>query len=107
MITHSGGQALDPATRRDRIEAGRVVLRRACDDDLAMFHAAMSDPGVMRYWSTPPHEDLATSRDWVAAMIAADPQISDDFVIRPTGCWQSLNTSSTRRVIRSSRSMGW
>lgn len=95
MIAHSGGQALDPAARRDRIEAGRVVLRRACDDDLAMFHAAMSDPGVMRYWSTPPHEDLATSRDWVAAMIAADPQISDDFVIevggRPIGklgCWR-------------------
>lgn len=87
--------ALDPATRRDRIEAGPVILRRARSEDLAMFHAAMSDPAVMRYWSTPPHEDLATSRDWVEAMVAADYTISDDFVIevdgRPAGklgCWR-------------------
>ena len=86
---------LDPATRRDRIVAGRIVLRRARLDDLAMFHAAMSDPGVMRYWSTPPHEDLATTRDWVESMVGADPAISDDFVIeldgRPIGklgCWR-------------------
>lgn len=95
-MTGFGDQpTLDPATRRDRIEAGRVILRRARSDDLAMFHAAMSHPGVMRYWSTPPHEDLATSRDWVESMIAADPAISDDFVIEVAGqpigklgCWR-------------------
>jgi [ribosomal protein S5]-alanine N-acetyltransferase len=86
---------LDQAKRRDRIEAGRVVLRRARSDDLAMFHAAMSDPVVMRYWSTPAHEHLDTSRDWVEAMVAADPAISDDFVIElggqaigKLGCWR-------------------
>lgn len=88
-------EGLDPATRQDRIEAGRVVLRRAVAGDLAMFHAAMSDPVVMRYWSTPPHPDLATTRDWLGAMIAADPAASDDFVIEidrqpagKLGCWQ-------------------
>lgn len=88
-------EGLDPATRQDRIEAGRVVLRRARPDDLAMFHAAMSDPGVMRYWATPPHPDLATTEQWLADMIAADPLISDDFVIEyqgqpigKMGCWR-------------------
>ncbi|MEA3264199.1 MAG: GNAT family N-acetyltransferase [Pseudomonadota bacterium] len=88
-------EGLDPATRRDRIEAGRVVLRRAMPGDLAMIHAAMSDPGVMRYWATPSHADLATSRDWLEAMIAADPAISDDFIIEhdgqaigKIGCWR-------------------
>jgi ribosomal-protein-alanine N-acetyltransferase len=89
-------EGLDPTTRRDRIEAGRVVLRRARSDDLAMFHGAMSDAGVMRYWSTPPHADLTTTRDWVESMVGADPAISDDFVIevagRPIGklgCWRT------------------
>lgn len=88
-------ERLDPATRRDRIEAGRVVLRRAAADDLAMFHAAMSDPVVMRYWSTPPHADLVTTQDWLDGMIVADPAESDDFVIEvggqpagKLGCWQ-------------------
>jgi len=88
-------EGLDPATRRDRIEAGRVVLRRAAADDLPMFHVAMSDPAVMRYWSTLPHPDLATTRDWLDGMIAADPGSSDDFVIEvdgqpagKLGCWQ-------------------
>jgi RimJ/RimL family protein N-acetyltransferase len=88
-------EGLDPATRLDRIEAGRLTLRRARSDDLAMFHAAMSDAAVMRYWSTPPHTDLAVSRDWVEAMVGADPAISDDFVIEVAGqpigklgCWR-------------------
>ena len=88
-------EGLDPATRQDRIEAGRVVLRRAVPSDLAMIHAAMSDPGVMRYWATPPHADIDTSRDWLEAMIAADPAVSDDFIIEhdgqpigKMGCWQ-------------------
>lgn len=88
-------EGLDPATRCDRIDAGRVVLRRAAADDLPMFHAAMSDPAAMRYWSTLPHPDLATTRDWLDGMIAADPGSSDDFVIEvdgqpagKLGCWQ-------------------
>lgn len=88
-------EGLDPATRQDRIEAGRVVLRRALPSDLAMIHAAMSDSGVMRYWATPPHVDIDTSRDWLEAMIAADPVISDDFIIEhdgqpigKMGCWR-------------------
>jgi len=88
-------EGLDPASREDRIVAGRVVLRRARQGDLAMFHSAMSDVGVMRYWSTPPHADLATTEAWLTDMIAADPQLSDDFVIEyqgqpigKMGCWR-------------------
>ena len=76
---------LDPATRLDRIETARLVLRRATCDDLDAFHAAMSDPGVMRYWSTPPHADIEQSRLWLAAMVEADPATSDDFVIELNG----------------------
>jgi RimJ/RimL family protein N-acetyltransferase len=88
-------EGLDPATKRDRVDGQRVTLRRAVPGDLAMIHAAMSDPGVMRYWSTPAHADPATTRDWLAAMIAADPALSDDFVIEhegqpigKMGCWR-------------------
>lgn len=35
----------------------------------------------MRYWSTPPHEDITQTRDWLAAMIASPPEGSDDFLI--------------------------
>lgn len=95
MTEQCGSPELDPATRRDRIEAGRIVLRRARPDDLAMLHAAMSDPDVMRYWSTPPHGEIDTTWDWLEGMIAADPAINDDFIIEhdgqpigKMGCWR-------------------
>lgn len=88
-------EGLNPASRRDRIEAGRIALRRARPDDVDMFHAAMRDPAVMRYWSTPPHSEFATTRDWLDGMISADPATSDDFVIEgdgqaagKLGCWK-------------------
>lgn len=79
------GLILDPATRLERIETARLVLRRATYDDLDAFHAAMRDPGVMRYWSTPPHADIEQTRLWLTAMAEADPAISDDFVIELGG----------------------
>ena len=76
---------LDPATRLDRIETARLVLRRATLRDLDAFHAVMRDPRAMRYWSTPPHQDIEQTRLWLTAMVAADPAISDDFVIELGG----------------------
>lgn len=63
----------------------RLVLRKARPDDLAALHAMMSDAETMRYWSTPPHADLATTRDWLDSMIAAPPETSDDFIVEKDG----------------------
>ena len=79
------GVILDPATRLDRIETARLVLRRATLQDLPAFHAAMRDPHAMRYWSTPPHDDIEQTRQWLTGMIEADAATSDDFVIELDG----------------------
>lgn len=76
---------LDLVTRLERIETARLVLRRATIDDLEAFHTVMRDPGVMRYWSTPPHAEIEQTRLWLTSMVEADPAISDDFVIELDG----------------------
>lgn len=63
----------------------RLRLRRARVSDLAAMHAVLSNAQAMRYWSTPPHADLAQTRAWLEAMIAADPNESDDFVVERDG----------------------
>jgi [ribosomal protein S5]-alanine N-acetyltransferase len=67
------------------IRTERLVLRRARADDLAALHAIMSDPQALRYWSTPPHPDLATTQAWLDSMIAAPPEASDDFIVELKG----------------------
>jgi RimJ/RimL family protein N-acetyltransferase len=64
-------------------------------EDINAFHAILSDPLAMRYWSRPPHTELDETRAWVEAMIAAPPDESDDFVIErdgraigKAGCWR-------------------
>ena len=73
----------------------RLLLRRARRDDLDAIHAILGHPVAMRYWSTPPHENVAQSRDWLEAMIAAPAALCDDFVIEfegrvvgKAGCWR-------------------
>ena len=73
----------------------RLKLRRAAMSDLDAFHAILSDPGAMRYWSSPPHRDVDRTREWLAAMIADGPPVSEDFVIEhqgrligKAGCWR-------------------
>ena len=39
----------------------------------------------MRWWSTTPHETRETTVEWLESMIAADPEISDDFVVEAQG----------------------
>lgn len=82
--------------RLERIETARLVLRRAGMDDLPAVHAMLSDRAAMRYWATPPHEELEESRIWLQSMVEADPAISDDFlverdgeVIGKMGCWRT------------------
>jgi RimJ/RimL family protein N-acetyltransferase len=68
-----------------RIVTERLVLRRAGPDDLAAMHAIMSDARAMRYWSTPPHPDVNTTREWLDSMIDSPPGTSDDFIVERDG----------------------
>lgn len=69
----------------DEIRTERLVLRRARPSDVDALHAMMSDAETMRYWSTPPHENLAQTRDWLDSMIAVDMATSDDFIVEKDG----------------------
>ena len=81
--TAEDGRMQTPAVQTLRTE--RLVLRRAIEGDLDALHAMMSDAETMRFWSTPPHPDLDTTRRWLASMIAAPPELSDDFIIELDG----------------------
>jgi [ribosomal protein S5]-alanine N-acetyltransferase len=77
------------------LKTPRLLLRRATMDDLPTIHALLSDPVGMRYWSTPPHTDIAQSETWLRSMVDADPAESDDFVVEKEGavigklgCWK-------------------
>ncbi len=62
----------------------RLVLRPARPGDEAGFWPILSDPVAMRYWSTPPHDDITLTRDWVQRMIDS-PHPGTDFVIERSG----------------------
>ena len=63
----------------------RLLLRPARPDDVDAFHAILSDPRAMLYWSTPPHATLAETREWVTSMIEDSPEERDDFVVELDG----------------------
>lgn len=69
----------------DEIRTERLLLRRAIMDDVAAMHAIMRDPVAMRYWSTPPHSELADTERWMASMVEVDPASSDDFIVTLDG----------------------
>lgn len=58
------------------IRTARLLLRRAEAGDVMDLHEILRDPQVMRYWSTPPHPDLATTQTWMARLPALDPATS-------------------------------
>jgi RimJ/RimL family protein N-acetyltransferase len=63
----------------------RLLLRRAKSSDLEDLHAVLSDDEAMRFWSTPPHRSLETTRQWLEGMMASSPEVRDDFVIELAG----------------------
>lgn len=67
------------------IKTKRLRLRPARETDLAAFHAILSDPRAMAFWSTPAHPDLDETREWLAAMIAIDPNEGEDFTVEHGG----------------------
>ena len=77
-----------------RLVTPRLVLRRACEDDLDALHAVLSHPAAMRYWSTPEYDSRDQTGAFLQTMIA---EHCDDFmveyegrVIGKAGAWQSL-----------------
>ena len=65
----------------DEIRTERLVMRRARPDDAPAMHAIMRDAAAMRYWSTPPHRELAETERWMASMVEVDPVHRDDFIV--------------------------
>lgn len=43
----------------------RLTLRPLTLADVPALHAWLSDPAVMRFWSTLPHTDIKQTEDWV------------------------------------------
>lgn len=79
----------------EAIACARLVLRRALAEDAQALHPIFSDVEAMRYWSTLPHDNLAQTEQWVADMMAAPIDLSDDFivvvdgrVVGKLGCWR-------------------
>jgi ribosomal-protein-alanine N-acetyltransferase len=67
------------------IRTERLLLRRARPDDLHGLNAVFRDPQAMRYWSSTPHPDLATTTEWLDGMLTLDPAESDDFIVELDG----------------------
>lgn len=68
----------------------RLLLRPPQLDDLGDLHAVYADKEVMRYWSSPPHPDLETTRTRLTAMVTKQSTPTQYFVIvrggRAIGC---------------------
>jgi [ribosomal protein S5]-alanine N-acetyltransferase len=67
------------------IRTQRLLLRRARLDDAAEMHEVLSNDAAMRYWSSPPHSEFAQTQVWIADMVAAPAEISEDFIIEIEG----------------------
>jgi len=63
----------------------RLLLRSARADDLEGLHAILSDPRATAYWSSPPHQSVDQTRDWLASMIAIQPSEGEDFMVEFEG----------------------
>lgn len=67
-----------------KIVTPRLTLRLARREDLEAMHAVLSDARAVQWWSTPPHETLDHTRDWLEAMIAGNGS-GLDFVVEVEG----------------------
>ena len=67
------------------VRTKRLIMRRAEVRDLGPLHDILSNPEAMRYWSTPPHNSLHQTREWLKGMMASPESESDDFVVEHEG----------------------
>ncbi|MBD3665480.1 GNAT family N-acetyltransferase [Sulfitobacter aestuariivivens] len=67
------------------LRTSRLLLRPARTGDAAPLHAVFTDRDAMKFWSTLPHDDIAQTEAFVAAMINADRTQFSDFVVEHEG----------------------
>lgn len=63
------------------IKTARLRLRPFETRDIPALHAIYSNPEAMRYWSKPPFELTSQTKEFVDAVMAADPRTTIEFVI--------------------------
>lgn len=51
-----------------RLVTERTLLRPVSADDAAKLHSVFSDPQTMRFWSSPPHTDIAQTRQMILSI---------------------------------------
>lgn len=71
----------DDGAHQPILRTSRLVLRPARPDDVDELHAVLSDARAMRFWSSPPHVDIAQTADWLADTMAILPEEGEDFVV--------------------------
>lgn len=54
----------------DRFESERLAMRRQSVDDAEALFDAYSDAGLMTYWSSAPHRDVAETRAYLVTHVA-------------------------------------
>lgn len=54
------------------LTTARLVLRQLLQDDAPALFPVLSDPAVMRWWSSGPHASLAETDDYIAFNVAED-----------------------------------
>lgn len=67
-----------------KLRTRRLVLRRYRPEDVAAFHAILTDPPTLRYWGQAPHRSIEETARWLADA-EADPEKRDEFVIERDG----------------------
>lgn len=79
----------------DVLVTSRLRLRRARAGDAAALHDVFTRPEAMRFWSTPPHTEMAQTERWLATMIEPADDVADDFIVEhrgraigKAGCWR-------------------
>jgi len=63
----------------------RLILRAPDQADLMDLYAVYSDPRVMAYWSTPPHESPAITQKHLDSMISASQRKLTYFAVELDG----------------------
>ncbi|MDF7776416.1 GNAT family N-acetyltransferase [Sphingomonas sp. AOB5] len=74
-----------PIGRARQIRTKRLTLRRAVLGDVPAMHAILSDAETLRYWDSPPHQSIEQTETWIAHLLDADDDNSDEFIVLRDG----------------------